>query len=428
MNKNKKVVFFDTNVIMDFYKYPDNVVNKLLPMLEKKFGKNLIIPWRAYDEYKKHLNECYCSSGNMYSRIEKQNNECFNNIKRNIKTIRDNAIIKSFVCKNYEASTKELEDSATKIINKIKKATLSIKSNFKNKYKPGSDPIKAFIERHKSKVLISLAERIKLIKEAETRLRYSIPPGITDVEKEENVNDPYRKIGDFLIWAEIRNTKIDADEVVFVTNETKNDYWDDFDKNKFSHILIKEFNERQRTKTFKAYRFDQFYEAEFYSEDIELSGFFTKQATLYREIFYDHNYIDVEQFLCVDDNAFYPIYGESYDNGTINSIDDFYADEIEIINKNNIDIAYSPSKCEIVVKLKIKLTGGCQVDKFLFHDEGEEICERIWCKGDVTFDCIAKYNVYNNKISYQTHTLKATDFDFETISSEYDDPSDWIND
>lgn len=88
-----------------------------------------------------------------------------------------------------------------------------------------------------------------------------IAPGLTDNKKEAYPDDPFRKAGDYFIWYEMlyKHPKSETiTDVIFVTDESKGDFWDSKGSNTINHFLEKEFSKVNPTIHLSFYHFYDF--------------------------------------------------------------------------------------------------------------------------------------------------------------------------
>jgi predicted nucleic acid-binding protein len=65
----------------------------------------------------------------------------------------------------------------------------------------------------------------KVVSEGEQRYQNDMPPGYRDGKKDPS-GDPYRKYGDLIVWKQIiKKAKEDGKAVVFITDDKKDDWW-----------------------------------------------------------------------------------------------------------------------------------------------------------------------------------------------------------
>lgn len=250
MRENSYVVIFDTNVLLDLYQ-KEGIYFHLIPYLEK-IENNIIIPNQVYDEYNSKLEEIKKREFKKYDNTEKKIKDIYedlkrnNNIKNDFKKIFGNSNLFDCLIKKIENECKIIE----KEVNRIKSI---------NEEKPNSllkkDTLKDLIERVVIKQKIkkfTLKEFIEISKEGEERIKYKIPPGITDAGKigGTDFKTLKNKYGDFIIWKEILEyAKSNPNkEIYFIENETKSDWWEKKGGEELAKILQYEFKEYSQSK------------------------------------------------------------------------------------------------------------------------------------------------------------------------------------
>ena len=185
---------FDTNVLLDLYRYQNETKEALLTALKKLSDNNQIwLPNRVASEFIKNRRKVIIEAKQAYDDTNKilkeMQDEClkkFADIKKNrkipqvFKEETENAIASLFQSKiscinelaNEEAKQKEIDT----IFNSIKKM---FGNNIGTAY--------------------PVDEIDKLIKEATERTKIKMPPGITDTDK----HNPEEQCGDLIIWKQI---------------------------------------------------------------------------------------------------------------------------------------------------------------------------------------------------------------------------------
>lgn len=133
-----------------------------------------------------------------------------------------------------------------------------MKSLYKEKYDLKHDVITDFVNNHKSNQHLTIDEKLNLVSKALLRQKVGIKPGLTDVDKSKDENDPFKSFGDYFIWNEVLHNFSDADSVIFISEENKNDYWENKEKITFDHILIEEFYEINTNKRLEGYHLIDF--------------------------------------------------------------------------------------------------------------------------------------------------------------------------
>lgn len=103
---------------------------------------------------------------------------------------------------------------------------------------------------------------------AEIRFAQKIKPGLTDENKKEEYK--FQKYGDVFIWYEILNNCSDEDDIVFIENEKKEDWWESKDSGIIASELKEEFKEKFPHADIEMLSFDDFYAK--YMDDIMEDG------------------------------------------------------------------------------------------------------------------------------------------------------------
>lgn len=250
MEEKNYTVIFDTNVLLDLYQ-KEGIYFALIPYLEK-IEDNIIIPNQVYDEYTSKLEEIKLREFKKYDSTEKQIQDIYQNliknnqIKTDLKKIFGNINLFDNLTKIVENECKVIEEE----IKEIKK-TNEKKTNTLLKKDILKDLIERIVTKQKIKKF-TLKEFIELFKEGEERIKYKIPPGITDMGK--GIGTDFKtlknKYGDFIIWKEIleyANSNPNRN-IYFIENETKSDWWEKKCGKELAKILQYEFNEFSQSK------------------------------------------------------------------------------------------------------------------------------------------------------------------------------------
>ena len=254
-NVEVKLIVFDTNAWLDLYMIHPLALKEIIMKFEKE--KELFwIPEQVYWEFCKHsklkresaLNVIKSVSSNAREKAAQTNDQ----IKKELMHLKNNVIL-----------------SDEKIINDIEKKFNEIRELIKREldalnceYQKGMGIIteeKDIIYKLVNEIykinppyVLTEVQRIKLYEEGELRVKYNIPPGLTDLDKDDlNENVVYRRrYGDFLIWKDVlrkteelvQTIKIDDTlNIIFVENEKKVDWWISRGKPTIAPILKEEF-------------------------------------------------------------------------------------------------------------------------------------------------------------------------------------------
>ena len=222
---------FDTNVLLDLYRYKDSTKDAFFKVLEK-IGNNKWLPYQVGYEY--HKNRL-----NIIHDIKTKSEELKNNTKTSIKDIRN--IFKE-INKRINFSKKD-NDNIKRLFSEIEKISEKYDKIFQEKYEKlkEEDYIQEkLVELFDEKIGNNYTkdELENLYKIAQERFDKKIPPGYKDTKKEGN-----DKYSDYIIWKQILDyAKAKHKCIIFVTADVKDDWWDECKgKKRCSHKLKKEF-------------------------------------------------------------------------------------------------------------------------------------------------------------------------------------------
>lgn len=201
------VIMFDTNVLLNLYRYSDSTRDTILDLISK-FSNQIYLPHQAALEYNRNRYE-------VIAEQEKAYNEFLEKISQ--------------IQKDLQSTNKPpfLTTSVDKALNSIfEKVGAEVKESIK-KYCEylKDDPIyntlsKLFINR----ITVSFTEEElqKIYKEGDERYKLKVPPGYED----EKTKDGNRKFGDLVLWKQvIDKAKELKKDVILITDERKTDWW-----------------------------------------------------------------------------------------------------------------------------------------------------------------------------------------------------------
>lgn len=220
---------FDTNVIIKFYRYTDSVKTDFLNALKCK-KEHLWVPNQVGFEYQKNRLNVINDQMVAYDNIKKQLDEYLKFDKLS------NAL------ENYKYHPYINRDDILKKITDLKAEIESIKKDLDKKRDSHPDLTNNDTIRDEITDLFNNRvgepfdkDRLKdIYAEGEERYKNNIPPGYKDSGKadstliigedgEKVIKDKY---GDLIIWLEIiEKAKKDKKPVIFVTDDSKEDWW-----------------------------------------------------------------------------------------------------------------------------------------------------------------------------------------------------------
>ena len=234
---------FDTNVLLDLFRYSDETVNALIDNISN-LGMRVWIPYRVSLEYHRNLNEVISSQINSYKRTI----ETLEEFKKQLDAKRshpflDNKLhdeIRAF-CEKFDSVLSDKKDEVELLIteNLIKEKISSLLDD-----KVGDGFEKAKIE--------------EICSDGVKRYADKCPPGYMDCKGKQGIE----MYGDLVIWNEIiEKSKAENSNIILITGDVKEDW---FLKHSGKTLgprpeLIHEFR-TETNKLFYAYPTNQFLE------------------------------------------------------------------------------------------------------------------------------------------------------------------------
>jgi predicted nucleic acid-binding protein len=226
---NTGMFVFDTNVLLNLYRYQERTRDELFNTLDK-LSDRVWIPHHVALEFQRNRLAVIAEQNRRFSDISK--------VIENSRSELTNAINKLQLTKRHAlidpepliSGFKELTDNFLGTLNELRKGQQEL---------TGPDPIKDRLENlFDTKVgpaFMTQEEVDKKQKEAESRYKNNIPPGYKDDGKDKSGPDEFsyngivykRKYGDFLAWSQLLEhaENIGVKKVIFVTDDSKEDWW-----------------------------------------------------------------------------------------------------------------------------------------------------------------------------------------------------------
>ncbi|GEM_PF-6939011 len=216
-------IVLDTNIFLHLYQYPYKVATEILTILKAHHLK-IWIPHQVYIEF---LNNYHQKKGKELKRYDNFKSD-MGNIAKESKSKMDSKINvlkeKYFDIKEFKVTLDDIYDSMNLAIEEF----VSNSSKEFNQMKEflEKDEVLKFLNLIKARgnvgENINFSERVDIIKEGEFRYTYKLPPGYEDKDK-----DGLNKFGDLFIWKEIMNyTKQTNSNILFITDDVKEDWWE----------------------------------------------------------------------------------------------------------------------------------------------------------------------------------------------------------
>lgn len=258
--ENYDYIIFDTNVLLTLYEYDYKMIESILTGLNEHKDK-IWLSFQVLEEFERNLKS---------QPIKRKAISNYNTLKVDLSetTTKLSKIEGEFSKIRFKYKKKGydinfIEDEIIHLVEDIReKISQKIESHIQesaieqenNRNFHIQNEIENFImsipDIQKSKKFTT-SELISIITEGEIRYKYKIPPGYEDMGKN-NINI----FGDLIIWKDIlRLTKEESKKILFVTNETKEDWIKD---KKLRIELIQEFKENSPTSDLTYCNLDDF--------------------------------------------------------------------------------------------------------------------------------------------------------------------------
>lgn len=201
------LIVFDTNVLLNLYRYSDSTKDTLLDLINK-FSNKIWLPYQAALEYNRNRFE-------VISDQEKAYKEFLNKIQQ-IQTDLQSTNKPPFLSLNVDNELNlTFEKVNTEVQDSIKKYSEYLKDD------PIYNRIAKLFENKIGKNY-SGEELALIYKEGEERFKNKVPPGFED----EKNKDGIRKYGDLVLWKEIIDQARNIQKaIILVTDERKKDWW-----------------------------------------------------------------------------------------------------------------------------------------------------------------------------------------------------------
>lgn len=221
------IVVFDTNAILHLYKLSSTTSEDILTTLNLIPKNQLWLPNQVLIEYNRNMEDSRSSEFNKYRGV-------VNYIKGIINSNKDNINEKFEYYASLEfPKIEELRYEVFKYLSQIERCAVQYEKDVNdeiesNREMLNKNKVDTFVQELKKYNGIggkyTVSQLLQIYREGEERYKYSIPPGYCDSGKKDPTNTD--KFGDLIIWKQIMDkAKMDKKSVIFVTNDTKKDWW-----------------------------------------------------------------------------------------------------------------------------------------------------------------------------------------------------------
>ena len=218
------ILAFDTNALLGLYNYSPKILHDIKGLLTQDTVKErLFVPYHTAEEFYKNKEKVIQKAESIYSSKLGGITSAINSLEQDIN--------KSHFLSDWVKMSKVT----------LQQAVEAIRNTYEQQ-KVNFEEVSEIIEDifYDGCVGAELENHEYYENEFEKRLKYDIPPGITDGQKKQN------KAGDFIIWSELlAKAKQTGKDIIFVTNEKKFDWWEKIEnKRRPNKQLLIEFNKK----------------------------------------------------------------------------------------------------------------------------------------------------------------------------------------
>lgn len=204
---NKAIFIFDTNVLLNFYRYSDETAQKFIETIEK-LNERVWLPYQVGLEFNKNRLSVISDQKKSYVEFDKK----LNNLIEDVENKSRNPFLSESLLSKLISIREKIK---IEVDNKISHYDDCINSNDKLFPKINSIFQGKVGEAYKDE------ELKKIYSEGDKRYKDKIPPGFKDNGKPEN-----EKFGDLIIWKQIiSKAKNDEVDLIFILDDRKEDWW-----------------------------------------------------------------------------------------------------------------------------------------------------------------------------------------------------------
>lgn len=228
------VIVLDTNILLNLYRYSEETRDDVLSVMEK-LKDRLWMPYQVGLEYYNNRVKTFSAIADMQKSFKKKLDDGKTNLLNafnNQETSRHPHISKDDLGNVYDEAVKQ-------VMEYVDQQTARL-----HDYANDDIVLNKLLEIYDGKVGddFTTEELFEIYEEGEVRYAGLLPPGFMD-EKAKRGQGLRHLFGDLILWKEILNYSKDENvDVIFVTEDSKDDWWDKKDGKLSPHKeLIREF-------------------------------------------------------------------------------------------------------------------------------------------------------------------------------------------
>lgn len=226
----KEALFvFDTNVLLNLYRYQAGTRDELLKILEQ-LSSRIRVPHHVALEFQRNRLKVIAEQNRRFTEVRRIIDKARGGLFADLEKLQLNKRHSLINPQPLIAGFEKLVDDFLADLDRLQEAQQKLGSP-----DPLKEKIEVLFDGRVGKPPKDQAEVDDLYKQAEARFKLMIPPGFQDADKDKEAPDEYthrgviykRKYGDFLVWQQLlSNAKtLGVRSVVFVTDDGKEDWW-----------------------------------------------------------------------------------------------------------------------------------------------------------------------------------------------------------
>lgn len=201
------IILFDTNVLLNLYRYSDTTRDTILDLI-KKFADKIALPHQSALEYNRNRYEVIAEQEKAYKEFLDKIDQIQKDLQSTSKPPFLSKQIDTELNSVFKDVRKEVEESIKKYCDFLK-----------------DDPIfESLTEIFNGKIseTFTQEELENIYKEGEIRYKSKTPPGFEDEKNKEGE----RKYGDLVLWKQVIQIAVKQKrDIILITDERKIDWW-----------------------------------------------------------------------------------------------------------------------------------------------------------------------------------------------------------
>ncbi len=229
------IFIFDTNVLLNLYRYQSSTRDALLQVIEK-LSDRAWVPYHVGLEYQRNRLTVIAEQHKRFSEVKNIVESAVSSMRNEFNSLQLKKRHSYINPDDLLARFDEVKSSFIKELNNLEGNSINVNSDDEIRNR-----IDALFEGKVGSPPKNQKEVDDISKDGESRYKNNIPPGFKDSSKDDKKPDEFtysgitykRKYGDLIIWKQMINhaKENQIKDVVFVTDDAKADWWWKVDSN-----------------------------------------------------------------------------------------------------------------------------------------------------------------------------------------------------